>query len=122
MSEHEPSTCRDDNDMPTEVAVLKREWLAMRHALAYRAAKPARFPTPPKGTVAVYVVGEVGSGKSGICGEVEIALKAVGLDVEWPDGLAEKRMTGADWQTALELYRPKVTIHEVLPHPNRSLA
>lgn len=68
---------------------------------------------PKPGTVLVYVVGQTGSGKSGVAGEIEIAMKALGLDVEWPAGVAEKNMTGADWQTALELYRPRVVIHEI---------
>jgi hypothetical protein len=34
----EKQSYRDANDMPTEVAVLKREWLEMRHALSYRPA------------------------------------------------------------------------------------
>ena len=37
----ERSSYRDENDMPTENAVLKREWLAMRKALSYRPA-PAK--------------------------------------------------------------------------------
>ena len=63
--------------------------------------------------VAVVVSGRTGSGKSGIAGEIEIALKAVGIDVSWPDGDAEKRLTHADWQSALEMYNPKVVIREV---------
>lgn len=34
----EQQSYRDSNDMPTERAVLEREWLAMRHALSYRPA------------------------------------------------------------------------------------
>lgn len=34
MSTGEKQTYRDKNDMPTERAVLEREWLAMRLALA----------------------------------------------------------------------------------------
>ena len=62
-------------------------------------------------TVTVTVSGPVGSGKSAICGEIEIALRAIGVPVTWDDA-GEKNMTHADWQDALDLYRPRVVIIE----------
>jgi hypothetical protein len=67
---------------------------------------------PSDGEVHVIVSGLTGSGKSAIAGEIEIALRAIGVAVEWPDGTAEKNETHADWQTALELYKPRVVIIE----------
>jgi adenylylsulfate kinase-like enzyme len=63
--------------------------------------------------VTVSVSGLTGSGKSAICGEIEIALKAIGLVVHWPDGDEEKRATHADWAAALDRYRPEVLIQEI---------
>lgn len=63
-------------------------------------------------TIHIHIVGPVGSGKSALAGEIEILCKALGLAVSWPAGQSEKRMTGADWQSALEMYRPSVVIHE----------
>lgn len=63
--------------------------------------------------VTVTVTGPTGCGKSAICGEIEIALKAIGLDVVWHSGKQEKNMTGADWAGALDLYCPRVVIEEV---------
>lgn len=67
----------------------------------------------------VTVSGPVGSGKSAIAGEIEIALKALGIPVRFVDAeamQAEKNMTHADWQTYLEMYRPRVAIKEVINH------
>lgn len=64
--------------------------------------------------VIVTVSGPTGSGKSAVLGEIEIALRAVGLTVEHgADFQAEKGMTGADWTTALDLYKPTVELREV---------
>ena len=63
--------------------------------------------------VSVFVTGATGSGKSAICGEIEIALKAIGVDVTWEGGNDEKRLVHADWQSALEQYNPKVVIREL---------
>lgn len=63
-------------------------------------------------TIHIHITGPVGSGKSALAGEIEILCRALGLAVSWPDGQPEKRMTGADWQSALEMYRPSVVIHE----------
>ena len=64
------------------------------------------------GTVYVDVSGFTGTGKSAVAGEIEIAMRAIGLQVEWVDGQAEKNMTGADWAHALEMYKPRVVIRE----------
>ena len=62
-------------------------------------------------TVIVTVSGPTGSGKSAICGEIEIAMRAIGVPVAWDDE-GEKNMTHADWQHALDLYKPSVVIVE----------
>lgn len=65
--------------------------------------------------IVVIVSGPVGSGKSAVAGEIEIALKAIGVPVRYADpagATSEKRMTGADWQTYIEMYKPSVTIVE----------
>jgi cytidylate kinase len=64
--------------------------------------------------VTVTVLGPVGSGKSAICGEIEIALRAIGVNVTWPEGHTEKNLTYADWHDALDLYQPTVEIREEL--------
>lgn len=107
--------------MATTAPTFERATLLRAADLLRHAAQPTPEPVaqasiavdPKPGTVHVYVVGQTGSGKSGVAGEIEIAMKALGIDVEWPAGVAEKNMTGADWQTALELYRPRVVIHEI---------
>ncbi|ELO5963142.1 ead/Ea22-like family protein [Escherichia coli] len=59
------------------------------------------------------VSGFTGFGKSAIAGGIEIAMKAIGVPAKWTNGDAEKRMTGADWLTAIEMYKPTVRIVEV---------
>ncbi|EBL7347579.1 hypothetical protein CPD51_22950 [Salmonella enterica] len=73
----------------------------------------AREIKPAKGEVLVVVSGFTGCGKSAIAGEIEIAMKAIGVPVQWTNGDAEKHMTGADWLTAIEMYKPTVRIMEV---------
>lgn len=73
----------------------------------------ARDIRPAKGEVLVTVTGFTGCGKSAIAGEIEIAMNAIGVPVQWANGDAEKRMTGADWLTAIEMYKPNVRIVEV---------
>ena len=70
--------------------------------------------------VVITVSGPVGSGKSAICGEIEIAMKAIGVPVEWRDGDAEKRLTHADWARDLDLYKPSVAIREENPAMERA--
>lgn len=67
--------------------------------------------------VTVTVSGPVGSGKSAILGEIEIALKAIGVPVRYADeraALSEKGMTGADWYEYLEMYQPSVVLVETI--------
>ncbi|MEH4265876.1 ead/Ea22-like family protein [Klebsiella aerogenes] len=71
-----------------------------------------RTVTVKQGEVLVTVAGFTGCGKSAIAGEIEIAMKAIGVPVTWANGEAEKRMTGADWLTAIEMYKPTVRIVE----------
>ncbi|WP_079908092.1 ead/Ea22-like family protein [Salmonella enterica] len=73
----------------------------------------AREIKPANGEVLVTVAGFTGCGKSAIVGEIEIAMKAIGVPVQWTNGDAEKCMTGADWLTAIEMYKPNVRIVEV---------
>ncbi|EFF0760558.1 ead/Ea22-like family protein [Escherichia coli] len=73
----------------------------------------AREIKPAKGEVLVVVSGFTGCGKSAIAGEIEIAMKAIGVPVKWTNGDAEKHMPGADWLTAIEMYKPTVRIVEV---------
>jgi adenylylsulfate kinase-like enzyme len=64
--------------------------------------------------ITVTVSGPVGSGKSAICGEIEILCKALGLEVNWFDGDQEKNLSGADYIHDLEMYKPTVEIVEVV--------
>ena len=85
-----------------------------REAAEKRVAElEAREIKPAEGEVLVVVSGFTGCGKSAIAGEIEIAMKAIGVPVQWTNGDAEKRMTGADWLTAIEMYKPTVRIVEV---------
>lgn len=84
----------------------------LRRLDAENKALRARLEAPAKGEVLVEVSGRVGSGKSAICGEIEIMCLALGLDVSWPGGDPEKAMTHADWTAALEAYKPRVRIVE----------
>ncbi len=65
--------------------------------------------------VLVTVSGPIGCGKSAVLGEIEIALRALGLSVLHADPMAwrsEKNMTHADWQRELDLYKPTVVLDE----------
>ncbi|EMX9009823.1 ead/Ea22-like family protein [Escherichia coli] len=85
-----------------------------REAQSKRIAElEAREIKPAKSEVLVVVSGFTGCGKSAIAGEIEIAMKAIGVPVQWTNGDAEKRMTGADWLTEIEMYKPTVRIVEV---------
>ncbi|EOT2367413.1 ead/Ea22-like family protein [Escherichia coli] len=87
---------------------------ALKYAVLLRkSGQEAREIKPAKGEVLVVVSGFTGCGKSAIAGEIEIAMKAIGVPVQWTNGDAEKRMTGADWLTAIEMYKPTVRIVEV---------
>ncbi|WPU88482.1 ead/Ea22-like family protein [Klebsiella pneumoniae] len=85
---------------------------------AYIEHLESRTVAVKQGEVLVTVVGFTGCGKSAIAGEIEIAMKAIGVPVTWANGDSEKRMTGADWLTAIEMYKPTVRIVEVnIPRP-----
>ena len=85
----------------------------MRDKWRERAEKAeAQLIKAEKGEVLVTVSGFTGCGKSAVAGEIEIALLAIGVPVRWTNGDAEKRMTGADYLTALEMYKPHVRIVE----------
>jgi hypothetical protein len=62
--------------------------------------------------VTITVSGRVGSGKSAVCGEIEILCRALGLQVKWIGGRDEKNLTGADWIHEIEMYKPVVKIVE----------
>lgn len=72
--------------------------------------------------VRVIVTGPVGCGKSAVAGEIEIAMKAIGLPVRYADereAQSEKNMTHADWAGYLDMYRPSVVLEERI-EPKRS--
>ncbi|HBL4899306.1 TPA: ead/Ea22-like family protein [Escherichia coli] len=101
-------------DYALQAAGTVDELVAALEAAEKRIAElEAREIKPAKGEVIVVVSGFTGCGKSAIAGEIEIAMKAIGVPVKWTNGDAEKRMTGADWLTAIEMYKPTVRIVEV---------
>lgn len=85
---------------------------ALEKAQQRIAGLESRTVTVKQGEVLVTVAGFTGCGKSAIAGEIEIAMKAIGVPVTWANGDSEKRMTGADWLTAIEMYKPTVRIVE----------
>ncbi|EEX2907106.1 ead/Ea22-like family protein [Escherichia coli] len=95
---------------PATVLALLDELEAAKKRIAELDAREIK---PAKGEVLVVVSGFTGCGKSAIAGEIEIAMKAIGVPVQWTNGDAEKRMTGADWLTEIEMYKPTVRIVEV---------
>lgn len=95
---------------PATVLALLDELEAAKKRIAELEAREIK---PAKGEVLVVVSGFTGCGKSAIAGEIEIAMKAIGVPVQWTNGDAEKRMTGADWLTTIEMYKPTVRIVEV---------
>ena len=95
---------------PATVQALLDELEATEKRIAELEAREIK---PSKGEVLVVVSGFTGCGKSAIAGEIEIAMKAIGVPVQWTNGDAEKRMTGADWLTAIEMCKPTVRIVEV---------
>ena len=94
-------------------AVLEREREKSRRVMSRIAELESRTVTVKQGEVLVTVAGFTGCGKSAIAGEIEIAMKAIGVPVTLVNGDAEKRMTGADWLAAIEMYNPTVRIVEV---------
>ncbi|EKG4336732.1 ead/Ea22-like family protein [Escherichia coli] len=101
---------QENEDIALTVGKLRVELEAAEKRIAELEAREIK---PAKGEVLVVVSGFTGCGKSAIAGEIEIAMKAIGVPVKWINGDAEKRMTGADWLTAIEMYKPTVRIVEV---------
>ncbi|MCI3287634.1 ead/Ea22-like family protein [Escherichia coli] len=101
---------QENEDIALTVGRLRVELEAAKKRIAELEAREIK---PAKGEVLVVVSGFTGCGKSAIAGEIEIAMKAIGVPVQWTNGDAEKRMTGADWLTAIEMYKPTVRIVEV---------
>ncbi|HAV9487513.1 TPA: ead/Ea22-like family protein [Escherichia coli] len=101
---------QENEDIALTVGKLRVELEAAEKRIAELEAREIK---PAKGEVLVVVSGFTGCGKSAIAGEIEIAMKAIGVPVKWTNGDAEKRMTGADWLTAIEMYKPTVRIVEV---------
>ncbi len=65
--------------------------------------------------VRIIAAGPVGSGKSALLGEIEIALKAIGIPVVYSEptqAQSEKAMTHADWASELERTQPNVVLVE----------
>lgn len=65
--------------------------------------------------VKIIADGPIGSGKSALLGEIEIALKAIGVPVRWfnPEiERQEKNMTHADWAAEIERTKPSVVLIE----------
>jgi hypothetical protein len=68
-----------------------------------------------KHVVTVTASGPCGSGKSAVLGEIEIAMRALGVPVRYlddADAQSEKNMTHADWANGLDLYKPEVVLVE----------
>ncbi|MCZ6085126.1 ead/Ea22-like family protein [Escherichia coli] len=101
---------QENEEIALTVGKLRVELEAAEKRIAELEAREIK---PAKGEVLVVVSGFTGCGKSAIAGEIEIAMKAIGVPVLWTNGDAEKRMTGADWLTAIEMYKPNVRIVEV---------
>lgn len=102
----------------TQYARVLRKYIAtmveaLEKAQQRIAELESRTVTVKQGEVLVTVAGFTGCGKSAVAGEIEIAMKAIGVPVTWANGDSEKRMTGADWLTAIEMYKPTVRIVEV---------
>ncbi|HBE5908275.1 TPA: ead/Ea22-like family protein [Escherichia coli] len=101
---------QENEEIALTVGKLRVELEAAEKRIAELEAREIK---PAKGEVLVVVSGFTGCGKSAIAGEIEIAMKAIGVPVQWTNGDAEKHMTGADWLTAIEMYKPTVRIVEV---------
>lgn len=101
---------QENEEIALTVGKLRVELEAAEKRIAELEAREIK---PAKGEVLVVVSGFTGCGKSAIAGEIEIAMKAIGVPVKWTNGDAEKRMTGADWLAAIEMYKPTVRIVEV---------
>lgn len=104
---------RRDQENEEIALTVGRLRVELEAAKKHIAELEAREIKPAKGEVLVVVSGFTGCGKSAIAGEIEIAMKAIGVPVQWANSDAEKRMTGDDWLTAIEMHKPTVRIVEV---------
>lgn len=71
--------------------------------------------------IRIIAIGQIGVGKSAILGEIEIALKEIGVDVRYSDPVAaqvEKNLTHADWMETIERVKPVVILEEVIGYPD----
>lgn len=74
--------------------------------------------------VKIVALGPVGSGKSALLGEIEIALRAIGVRVKYADpsaAMAEKNATHAEWTTTLERINPVAWLYELQPGPAKGM-
>lgn len=74
-----------------------------------------------KNEIRVLVAGECGVGKSAIAGEIEIAMRAIGVPVRYEDeeqAASDKRMVRGDWADDLAMYQPSVVLEETVPSPS----
>lgn len=65
--------------------------------------------------VTITASGLKGIGKSAVLGEIEIALRAIGLKVSWarPDeAISEKNLAGGEWYSQLEELKPEIVLVE----------
>ena len=62
----------------------------------------------PKHRVTVTVSGPTGSGKSRLAGEIEIALTALGVKVEWCEAEQEREVRLEAWAESTGRYLPEL--------------
>lgn len=108
---HEKGFCLDcaffeegNNFENSDTRLAYEIWMA-RAALATQ-------PAAKEGVVCVEVSGLTGTGKTAVAGEIEVAMLALGLEVQWVEGDREKRLNHADFAGELELYKPRIEIRE----------
>ena len=79
----EAASYRDENDMPTETAVLRREWIAMRHALSYRPT-PQPDPAPVAAVPAMVQLTEdqMISAVRPLCNTGQVAERLVAVSID----------------------------------------
>ena len=107
-----PAATRIEGDAKNVDKFIRDNYMVEGATNGLDRAAMAAPAAPAEGEVLVEVIGLTGSGKSAICGEIEILCRALGLDVSWPDGDPEKNMTHAEWTAAIEAYKPRVRIVE----------
>lgn len=111
-AQHSEATQEEIDCAKDRASKERAAWKAIESKLRALLATGGQAQAVERGEVLVTVSGFTGSGKSAIAGEIEILCRALGLQVEWPDGDSEKNMTHADWTAALEQYKPRVHIVE----------